>query len=471
MDTQDQMQAIVDRLVGAPPETLPRAFDLDDPWRTIYLRTARVGEWGEAESLIWKATRDFEDQYHLARALVDLLPSADAFTAYPSLHEMSGQFPSVDWLWPSWIPRGMVTLFGAAPGAGKSLVALDLARRIIHGQPFPDGAPVLCPGSNVLIVDAEGAPTLLNQRARAWEIDRRRLFLMLAPDASGLVDLDHPDQQDRLSEMCRTLEPALVVVDSLAAATARGETSLQGARDLLGFLSALARREDFALLVIHHLRKRARSGAAAPSLRVAADDLRGSTHLSAAARSVLALSWVGAPAAAPFAPPAGAPSAAGTVPLAPSSDPAAPSAPSGPRAHTPFDGPRRLEVVKTNLCRHPPPLGLVFEGENLAVPVLRYTELVEPPPQPTHVDLCARWLFQYLDDAAEPVKPADVVRAATQAGFPRHTLYRARQALAGWVVDLGTGPRDPRKRWALAQPPASPPITGGHPVSAEGASG
>ena len=372
---------------------------------------------------------------------------------FPSLHEISASMPEVEWLWPSWIPRGMVTLFGAAPGAGKSLVALDLARRIIHDQPFPDGAPVPCPGSNVLIVDAEGAPTLLNQRARAWEIDSRHLFLMLAPNASGLIDLDDPGQQLRLIEMCGMIRPALIIVDSLAAATARGETSLQGARTTLGFLSNVARRLNLAFLVIHHLRKRAGFGATS-SHRVAADDLRGSTHLSAAARSVLALSWVGAPPATPLASP---------------TDPAAPATPA-PRSQTPFDGPRRLEVIKTNLCRHPPPLCLIFEGQNVPVPVLRYTELVEPRPQPTHLDLCARWLFQYLSDAAEPVKPADVIRAAGQAGFPQRTLYRARRALAGWVVDLGNSPHDPHKRWALAEAPAPPPPSEG-PLPLEGAKG
>jgi hypothetical protein len=434
MDTRAQMQAIVDRLVGAPPESLPLAFDLDDPWRIIFARATRAEDWEDAEMIIWRATRGFADQRHLAAALLELLPGEDAFSPYPSLHEMSASFPDVDWLWPSWIPRGMVTLFGAAPGAGKSLVALDLARRIIHDEPLPDGAPVPCPGGKVLIVDAEGAPTLLNQRATAWDIDSRRLYLMLAPDASGLIDLDNPQEQLRLIEMCGTIRPVLVVVDSLAAATARGETSLQGARTTLGFLSAVARKADLALLVIHHLRKGTGSRATS-SQRVAADDLRGSTHLSAAARSVLTLSWVGAPTVPPIAPP---------------TDPAA------PRAQTPFDGPRRLEVVKTNLCRHPPPLGLIFEGDNMPVPLLRYTELVEPPPQPTQVDLCARWLFQYLGDAGEPVKPADAVRAAGEAGFPRYTLYRARQSLAGWIVDVGSSPRDPRKRWTLAHAPPPP---------------
>ena len=52
------------------------------------------------------------------------------------------------------------------PRRWHTLIALDLARRIIHDHPLPDGAPVPCPGSNVLIVDAEGAPALLNQRAQ-----------------------------------------------------------------------------------------------------------------------------------------------------------------------------------------------------------------------------------------------------------------------------------------------------------------
>ena len=35
-------------------------------------------------------------------------------------------------------------------------------------------------------------------------------------------------------------------------------------------------------------------------------------------------------------------------------------------------------------------------------------------------------------------------------------LYRARQALAGFVVDLGSNAHDPHKRWALASAPSPP---------------
>jgi len=101
MDEQAQMQAIVDKLVGVPPETLPHFTAFDEPWRSIYRRARRTGYFEEAESFIVKATRGREDQYALVTDLVNMLPPGDTFTAYPSLHEISGRFSAVDWLWPS----------------------------------------------------------------------------------------------------------------------------------------------------------------------------------------------------------------------------------------------------------------------------------------------------------------------------------------------------------------------------------
>jgi hypothetical protein len=450
MDTQAQRQAIVDRLTGQPLETLPSSADLDEPWRTIYRRTFRAAGRAEAETLIRHATEGLEGRRQLARDLIALLPEDDAFNPFPSLHDASEQVPPVDWLWPAWIPRGTLTLFGAAPGAGKSLVALDLARRLIHGEPFPDGAPVPCPGRNVLIVDAEGPPALLDQRARAWQIDSRRLFVLPAPGSGDRVDLTRQSQLLLLAEMCLQIGPALIVVDSLAAAAPRAETSLPAAHTLLDFLATIAQAGRFAILIIHHLRKRRSPGHARPASHLTASDLRGSSHLAAAARSILALSL-----------PAGVPTTPGSPLLVPEPEDAPAS--TAPQAHPPSRPGelRRLEVVKTNLCRQPPPLGLIFEGQDMAVPTLRYTEYIEPSPPSTQLDLCARWILQFLAEAGEPVKPADVVRAATEMGFPRRTLYRARQALGAAILDLGSSLHDPHKRWTLAP---IPPPTPGSPI-------
>jgi AAA domain len=45
---------------------------------------------------------------------------------------------NVGWLWPGRIPLGYVTLLVSDPGAGKSLVALDIAARVTTGKPWPD---------------------------------------------------------------------------------------------------------------------------------------------------------------------------------------------------------------------------------------------------------------------------------------------------------------------------------------------
>ena len=46
-----------------------------------------------------------------------------------------------------------------------SYLALDLVRRIIADEPFPDGVPQPLPGANVIYVDAESVPQIISERA------------------------------------------------------------------------------------------------------------------------------------------------------------------------------------------------------------------------------------------------------------------------------------------------------------------
>ena len=115
----------------------------------------------------------------------------------PALAEL--QLPEIKWLWKSWVPRGMLTLLGAMPSAGKSYLALDLAKRVMAGTGFPDGSPVAEPGP-VIYVDAENVPQVHNRRARAWSVDRSQLFLMGPAEKRLMVDLSQAYDQDRLVE-------------------------------------------------------------------------------------------------------------------------------------------------------------------------------------------------------------------------------------------------------------------------------
>jgi hypothetical protein len=329
-----------------------------------------------------------------------------------AFRSIASRISSLSWLWPSWIPNGMVTILAAAPGAGKSLVALDLARRIIHGSAFPDGAPPPSPARHVLLVDAEGSLSLLRHRVEAWGINPDRLFLMLSPTHTQVFSLETAEQMMRLFNLCRDIHPALVIIDALASAAPRSESSSRAARDFLGALSVIAHQFNLAMLVIHHLRKHNPSAFDLPR-RVTAADVRGRGNLIASARSVLALS-----------------------PLSSAGSPAD------------RNGPRRFEVIKSNLCPLPPSLSLTIESGS-AAPALQYAPVVEAPPPPTHQDLCAQWLLGFLAAAPGPVRPADVIAVAAAAGFPEATLYRARRALGPFIRDVGNSPRDPHKRWAL----------------------
>ena len=49
------------------------------------------------------------------------------------------------------------------------------------------------------------------------------------------------------------------------------------------------------------------------------------------------------------------------------------------------------------------------------------------------------------------MRPKEVVALGKEYGFPRATVYRAREPLGEAIEDLGSGPRDPAKRWVLAE--------------------
>jgi hypothetical protein len=113
---------------------------------------------------------------------------------------------------------------------------------------------------------------------------------------------------------------------------------------------------------------------------------------------------------------------------------------------------RRLEVVKSNLCRPPAPLGLRLETPrdgDRTVPVLRYTQPPVAYRPPTQAEACAAWLVDLLAATNKPLKPKKMVQAAKEAGFGRSTLYRARHLLGDRIVETGQDARDPTRHWRL----------------------
>jgi len=180
---------------------------------------------------------------------------------------------------------------------------------------------------------------------------------------------------------------------------------------LLGFLSRLALEFDCALLLIHHLRKRPGGQMA---FALTQDDVRGSGHIVAAARSVLGLSIIQ----------------------------------TGPEPDK--NSPMRLEILKTNLARYPRPLGVHKVPLEPAGVTLRYGEAPEEYQEPNKVDQCADWLLARLLEQGEPMKPKEIVELAAEEGHSRASVYRARDFLEseGLLVNVGTRPHC---LWTLAE--------------------
>lgn len=406
-----QQQAIADALYGLQPAVDVEAFD--EPWRTLYHNLPRELEGDDPrhfEHALWEATTGLgtaPEREALYQPILAILRSDDR--RYPTLHEIADTLPDIDWLWTHWLPRGMLSLLGAAPGVGKSLLALDLAHRIVDSRQFPDDSPIPEPGRPCLYVDAEAIPQLHQARAQSWDMDTHRLYLML-PQKFGMIDFAASHDRDRLLSMLDSIEPALVVVDSLSTISIRGENNVEDVRNILGFLANAAREHACAVLLIHHLRKRATT----PLLDIVTiDDFRGSSHIIAMSRSVLGLSTVQ-------------------------------DQPDFTR-----DGPRRLEIIKTNLCKHPPALGVVFDEFEPDQVKVRYSpDVPKPYREPTVTEQCEAWLVDLLEDGGEPLPPKDILSLAQEAGFTESTLRRARRNCEGTVTNTAAK-HDPTNLWTL----------------------
>jgi len=398
-----QLQLIADALAGLAVDVPVSAFH--EPYQAIFQAISAAGDsYIARRQALDKALAGRRDRDNLIRAILEMKPGERL--EFASLQDIAADLPEIEWLWPFWIPQGMITLLGAVPGAGKSYVALDLARRVIADEAWPDGAPQRCGGANVIYVDAEVVPQLIAHRAKLWRMDMSRLFLML-PQGKLFIDFADQDDRDHLAEMVYHLSPALIVIDSLSSISTRGENNIEDVRDVLSFLNSLAVDAQCGLLLIHHLRKRGQLPLA-DTLTI--DDFRGSGHIIAIARSVIGLSVIQ----------------------------------TGPEPDR--NGPRRLEIVKTNLARYPEPIGVEFLPLEPEGVYLKYGDAPQKYREPSHLEQCEEWLLEVLADG--PMKPKEIVEMAEGEGFSRRNVYRARENLQAQIRNTA-GRKSPDNRWEL----------------------
>lgn len=104
-------------------------------------------------------------------------PGASTAPAVVLLRGDLVKFEPVRWIWPGFLPAGMLTILGGAPGCGKTTIATTLGALLTRGAAWPCGSPGKGAG-DVIVWSGEDAPAVLAARFAAAGADMRRVHFV-----------------------------------------------------------------------------------------------------------------------------------------------------------------------------------------------------------------------------------------------------------------------------------------------------
>ncbi len=163
----------------------------------------------------------------------------------------------VEWLWQSWLPRGVVTVMDGNPGVSKSTLVADLVARLTTGRDWPDGSPGLGAPARAMWITTEDDPgRVLRPRIEAAGGDPALVRFVTS-------EVVFPSGKTAFQELVvrRAIEPlglALVILDPLYSHIEAGVRTIADAemrKGVMNPLSATAEAADVAILVVRHFSK------------------------------------------------------------------------------------------------------------------------------------------------------------------------------------------------------------------------
>ena len=173
--------------------------------------------------------------------------------------------PPPAFVWDGYLPRGVVALFGAHGGTGKSTIALMLAVATVTGRPL-FGVPT--EQSAAVFVSLEDGAGIVRHRlaciCRAWGIDPLALRGLHIVDGTENPELFAADQRSagdvtitymELSRLVESTGAGLVVLDNASDSFGGDEINRRQVRAFMRSLGQVARLTDCAVCLLAHVDK------------------------------------------------------------------------------------------------------------------------------------------------------------------------------------------------------------------------
>jgi AAA domain len=161
------------------------------------------------------------------------------------------------WSWPGWLAGGVLNTLASHPGEGKTILAMNLARILWNGWPWPDGATNTLPaGTKTLWVPGDRHyPQLIELAERYGLPDEAMVFNASADEPAAGYDLDDGATLDALEAAIADVHPGLVIVDTVGMTTRRNLGRPEEARAYFGPLMDIAGKAKVSFLLVTHLSK------------------------------------------------------------------------------------------------------------------------------------------------------------------------------------------------------------------------
>jgi len=186
-----------------------------------------------------------------------------------TINEIAGAMPTVRlirgdqiklaprrWLWEGFLPAGLMTILGGAPGCGKTTISLSLAATVTRGGLWPDGTRYGERG-DVLVFSAEDDHQEIASRLRAAGADMTRVHIIAGVATQNGEDAFDPARDMGLLEaaVARLAAPRLLIIDPIVQAVSGDGHKSNDVRRGLQPLVDLAQRVQCAVIGITHFSK------------------------------------------------------------------------------------------------------------------------------------------------------------------------------------------------------------------------